>query len=78
MYKPGQIITIPELGKFRIEVSRIGCMDCHSVKNDIDEEPCVTCARISKEMCNSNIKLVKVFEGDLDNFLKYHNEHSDL
>lgn len=78
MYKSGQIITIPELGKFRIEDSHIGCMDCDSVKNNIDEEPCVTCAKICKEMGRSNLKLVKVFEGDLDNYLKYHNEHSDL
>lgn len=78
MYSVGQIITISELGKFRIENSHTGCTDCHSVKNDIDKEPCATCTKICKEMGRSNIKLVKVFDGDLDDYLKYHNEHSDL
>ena len=78
MYNVGQIISIEGLGKFRIEDSHKGCTDCHNVNTDINTEPCATCAKICREIGRSNIKLVKVFDGDLDDYLKYHEECGSL
>lgn len=78
MYNVGQIVSITGLGKFKIEDSHKGCTDCANIDTDIDKEPCKTCACICMDMGRSNIKLSKVFEGDLDEYLKYHQECGSL
>ena len=78
MYNIGQIVSITGLGKFRIEDSHGGCKECADIDTDINKEPCITCANICRDMGRSNIKLSKVFEGDLDEYLKYHQQCGNL
>lgn len=78
MYKVGQIITIKDRGKYKIVDAPTGCTSCEYVKNDIDLEPCETCCRICRTMGKSNIKLHKMFEGDLDSYLKEMEECGNL